>query len=275
MLKINIHLSLFLFFLIFSSVEAKMVNGIAMIIEGEPVTVSEIRTLQHSKRISKAKAVDILILDRLQKAAMKNISLSENAIDEKISGIAALNHVSIIQMREILENRGTSWSQYRSTIRNAMKREKFYKETVIGSIPKPSEDELRLFYKHHKKTFTHPSIIRMTEYSTEDEDTMKHFFRTKNKKGIQTRSIIKKTKDLNPALLEMLLKTKTGNFTPPFNAGERYVMFKIRSKSGKLPITFEAAKSTVLEKWRAQQQTKALKEYFEKLKTNANIQVVR
>ena len=38
---------------------------------------------------------------------------------------------------------------------------------------------------------------------------------------------------------------------------------------------FEEAKGAVTARWKQQQQTKALKDYFEKLKTNADVQYIR
>ena len=40
-------------------------------------------------------------------------------------------------------------------------------------------------------------------------------------------------------------------------------------------MSFEAAKDTVEAKWKQQQQSKALKDYFEKIKTDADIQILR
>ncbi len=260
---------------LFTFTYAQMVDGIAMIVEGEAVTTAEIRAVQHMRHVSKAKAVDMLVLDRLQKAAMKDVALSEDEVDAKIASIAAQNNVTVPQMQKILKQRGTSWSQYRSTIRDAMKKEKFYKEKVINAIPSPTDDELKIFYKNHKKEFTIPSSITMNEYSTEDEEAMKRFVQTHSTKGIRVRTVTKKSKELNPALLSMLLQTKNGDYTRPFNAGGRYVVFKIRSKRGKINMPFEAAKPAVLRRWKQQQQSKALKDYFEKMKANADIQILR
>jgi len=266
---------LFGFIALFTLIQAQMVDGIAMIVEGEAVTTAEIRALQHQRGVSKTQAVEMLVLDRLQKAAMKNITLSEDEVDTKIASIAAQNNVSVPQMQKILKQRGTSWSQYRSTIRDAMKKEKFYKEKVINSIAAPSNDELKIFYKNHKKEFTVPSSITMKEYSTENEETMKHFIQTHSTKGIRVRTVTKRTKELNPALLSILLQAKKGSLTPPFNTGGRYVAFKILSKRGRVSMPFEAAKPAVLNRWKQQQQSKALKDYFEKMKTNADIQILR
>ena len=40
-------------------------------------------------------------------------------------------------------------------------------------------------------------------------------------------------------------------------------------------MSYEAAQGAVAAKWKQQQQAKALKDYFEKIKTNADIQILR
>ena len=178
-------------------------------------------------------------------------------------------------MQKILKQRGTTWSKYRSSIKESLKKEKFYKEKVLATITAPSEDELKIFYRNHKEEFTVPSTINMIEYSSTSEAAMKKFLETKKKKGVKSRSVKKSTKDLNPALLGTILQTQDGSYTRPFNAGDKYISYKVLSKHGKVNMPFEASKGAVAAKWKQQQQGKALKDYFEKMKTNANIQVIR
>ena len=83
------------FITLFSFAEAKMVDGIAIIVEGEPITTAEIRAIQTQLSVPKQKACDMLIQDRLQNSAMKNISVDESVIDSKISTIAAQNNLTV------------------------------------------------------------------------------------------------------------------------------------------------------------------------------------
>lgn len=255
--------------------QAKMVDAIAIVVEGEPITTAEIRAVQQQMQVSKQQATDLLIQDRLQKSAMKDITIPEADIDSKISAIAAQNNLTIPKMQQILQQQGTSWTQYRSSIREAMKKEKFFQKNVVSSIPSPSEDELKLFYKNHQDEFTIPSRVKLVEYSAPTEERMKKFLQTKNKTGIKSRSVTKATKDLNPTLLGSILQTQNGSFTRPFNAGDKYISYKVLSKEGQANMPFEAARGAVTAKWRQQQQGQALKDYFEKIKTNADIQVLR
>jgi parvulin-like peptidyl-prolyl isomerase len=255
--------------------QAKMVDAIAIIVEGEPITTAEIRAVEKQMQISKEEATNLLIQDRLQKSAMRDVHIAEADIDGKIAEIAAQNNLTIPKMQKILQAQGTTWNKYRESVKDAMKKEKFYQEKVVSSIPAPSEDELKLFYRNHQEDFTIPSSVSMIEYSAPSEESMKRFLQTKNQKGIKSRSVTKSTKDINPGLLGSILQTQNGSFTRPFNAGDRYISYKVLSKQGKVNMPFEAAQGAVAAKWKQQQQSKALKDYFEKIKTNADIQILR
>ncbi len=254
---------------------AKMVDAIAIIVEGEPITTAEIRAVEKQMQVSKEQATNLLIQDRLQKSAMRDVNIAEADIDAKIAAIAAQNNLTIPKMQKILKEQGTTWNKYRSSVKEAMKKEKFYQEKVVSSIQAPSEDELKLFYKNHQEDFTIPATVNLVEYSAPSEESMKKFLQTKNPKGVKSRSVTKSTKDLNPGLLGSILQTQDGSFTRPLNAGDRYISYKVLSKEGQANMSYEAAQGAVAAKWKQQQQGKALKDYFEKIKTNADIQVLR
>jgi parvulin-like peptidyl-prolyl isomerase len=261
---------------LFSLAQAKMVDGIAMIVNGEAVTTSEIRAVQQQLGVSKKQAVDMLVQDRLQKSAMKKTKIPETDVDNKIAQIAAQNNLTIPKMQKLLKAQGTSWSKYRKSVKESLKKQKFYREKVAATVIKPSEDELKLFYENNKKDFVIPTSISMVEYSAASEDTLKKFLSTRQKtRGVKSRSVKKSTSNLNSALLGQLLQTQNGSFTRPFNAGDRFISYKVVSKNGQKSMSYEDAKGAVAGKWRQQQQGKALKDYFEKMKTNADIRIIR
>jgi len=254
---------------------AKMVDGIAIVVNGEAVTTSEIRAVQKQMNLSKKQAIDLLVQDRLQKSAMKKISIPESVIDQKIAEIAAQNNLTVPKMQKLLKQQGTSWRKYRKSIKESIKKQKFYKEKVAATVVRPSDDALKLFYENNKKDFLIPTSISMIEYSASTEEALKKFLQTKKKKGVKSRSVKKSTSNLNSALLGQLLQTQNGSFTRPLNAGDKYISYKVVSKNGQKSMSYEEAKGAVASKWRQQQQGKALKDYFEKMKTNADIRIIR
>jgi len=255
--------------------QAKMIDGIACVVNGECITVAEIRAIQAQYSIPKKEALNLLIQDRLQKSAMKDIVIDEKVIDHKVSTIAKQNKITVSKMQKILKEQGVSWEKYRSTIRNALKKEKFFQEHIASTIPTPSEDELKLYYKNHKQQFTTPSTLKLIEYSATSKQKLKDFLRTKNTKKVTSKKVTKLTKNLNPTLLSAILQTQNGSYTHIFNAGDIYISYKVLSKSGKSAMPFESARGMIIGKWRQQQQEKSVKDYFEKLKTNADVQYIK
>jgi len=255
--------------------QSKMMDGIAMIVEGEAVTTAEIRAVQTQLAVSKEEAINLLIQDRLQKSAMNDIKISEESIDSKIAEIAAQNNLTIPKMQKVLLKQGTPWVKYRKGVKTSLKKSKFFQKEVVDSIPTPSKDELQLFYNKHKKLFNIPTRISLIEYSSTSKDKIDRFLKTRKAKNVKSRKITKSTKKMEPSLLTTLLQTQNGNYTRPINAGDKYIVFKVLSKKGKTTMPFEAAKGAVANKWKEQQQQKALKDYFEKLRTRADIQKIR
>jgi parvulin-like peptidyl-prolyl isomerase len=257
------------------TLQAKMMDGIAMIVEGEAVTTAEIRAVQTQLSVSKEEAIDLLIQDRLQKSAMKDIKVSEESIDSKIAEIAAQNNLTIPKMQKILLQQGTPWVKYRKSIKESLKKSKFFQKEVVSSIPDPSQNEIETFYNNHKKLFTIPTRISVIEYASSSKDKIDKFLKTHKAKGISSRKITKMTKKMESSLLTTLLQTQNRNSTRPINTGAKYIVFKVLSKKGKSTMPFETAQGSVTAKWKEQQQQKALKGYFEKLRTRAEIQKIR
>jgi len=265
----------FLFMLAVSFSYAKMVDAIALVVEGEPITTAEIKAVEQQTGVGKKQAIDLLIQDRLQKAAMKHIAVPESNIDKEVERIARQNGISVQKMQQILQTQGTSWVKYRNTIKEALKRRNFFQEKVAQGLPSPTDDELRLFYENHKEAFVIPAIIKATEYTAKTEDALKKLIKKGTRKGVSAKKVTKQTKGMNPALLSMLMQTPIGHFTAPMNAGDRYIVYKIEAKSGQTQMPFEAAKGAVAARWRQQQQESAIKDYFKKMKTEADIRILR
>ena len=254
---------------------AKMVDGIAMIVEGEPITTAEIRAIQTQSNVSKADAIDLLIQDRLQKYAMKDIDVTENEIDERIEKIASKNALTVPEMQNILKKQGTPWMKYRSSIKEGIKKEHFYQSNVVTSTPEPNSDELKLYYTKNKKDFTIPTKISLIEYSAASKENITKFLRTYKKSYVKSKKSTKNVKDIESSILTILLSTPVGKYTPTLNAGNKYITYKVLSKNGRTTMPYKTAKDAVATKWKQEYQQKALKDYFQKLRTRANIQILR
>ncbi len=66
-----------------------------------------------------------------------------------------------------------------------------------------------------------------------------------------------------------------GLFTPIFNNGNSFVMFKVNNRGEGVIKPFNQVQNSVTSAWKNQQQEKAIKAYFEKMKSSASIEIIR
>lgn len=272
-LPVKIKSILFLVFLSFSLSSAEVLDAIAINVDGEAITTAEIATLQNQLEITKKEAVEMLIQDRLQKVAIRGIEIDQKSVDERVEAIAKQNNVSVLKMREIVTEQGTEWSEYRKKIQKTIQQENFIREKVMTEPLNPTEEDLKSYYLRHQDDFKSPATIQIVEYTTQEQKTMEQFLGTG--KGIEGKAQTLQADTANPALVEVLLATKEGSFTEPFNAGDRFVIYKVISKSTVGVNSFESAREAVLQKWMITQQEQRLKEYFEKLRSSIQIEIIR
>ncbi|KIM10024.1 MAG: hypothetical protein KU38_08280 [Sulfurovum sp. FS08-3] len=259
-----------------SVAQAEVVNGISIIVEDQPITSAEITGVQRAMRLSKKEATDFLIQRALQESVSKDIHVSDDEIDAQIQQISAMNKISIKKMQEILQKQGMKWYDYRQRVQTEIKKQKFYTDNIAPLIPIPGEDQLKLFYKKNTKLFKVPTAITMIEYSAPTIEELKAFASTKKlTQGIKSQTVTKKEKDLTPELFSMAISAPNDAFLQPMNAGNKFVMYKIKSKSGSQILNYEKARNGVIQAWKHNQRKQATQDYFEKLKTSANVVYVR
>ena len=263
-------------FTLFTLTQAKIINAIAIVVEGEPITTAEIRAVQTQLGISKKEAQDMLIENRLQKAAMKDITVSEDEIDERVSQIAKRNNMTVKKLQAAVKQQGLTWNQFRDQIKTAVQKQKFFRTKIAKTIPTPSDDELKIFYKNHPELFSMPSSISVQEYSASSAAAIQSFLQNPAQtRSVKSRKVTFKGSDLTPQLLAMISQTPNGSFSPAFNNGNAYVTYKILGKGRGTLKPFDDVKNNVVMAWKKEQQGEAIKAYFEKMKSRASIEIIR
>jgi len=262
--------------ILFSLSEAKVLNSVAIIVEDEAITTAEIKATQDSMKISKQKAIDLLIQSSLQKSVSNEVRISEDEIDSKIEQIASVNKLSIKKMQKILKKQGMKWYDYRQRIKTEMKKQKFYQVNIAPLVPTPGKDQLKLFYKKNKKLFKFPTRIVTIEISAKTESRLQKFFKNnKDREGITIKEVTHKSSSTEKGLFSMLTSTPINKITKPINTGNKYVTYLIKAKEGIKYLSYKKAKNGVLRAWQDEQRKKATDDYFKKLRTSANIEYIR
>ena len=270
-------LSLLIFCIIGS--EAQIIDAIAIDVEGQAITTIEIQAVQQNLKISKEAAVEMLIRDRLEKAAIINagITISDEEVQQKVEAIARAKHMTTSQMKKLLEKQGLTWEGYLKQIKLELQKERFFQEYILSTIDRPSDSELKTYYNTHKEEFdSAPTQMSLVLYQSDSVKLLKEAISNPMKpiKGVTKKSILASSDEMSPALLNLIQQTPENSFTKPINTGKGFIAYFVKSK-GSRQSGFEAVKNAVFTKWMQSKRVQASKDFMNKLKSNAKIRVIR
>ena len=271
-------LLLLLIFCILTS-EAQVIDAIAIDVEGQAITTLEIQAVQQNLKMSKEAAIEMLIRDRLEKAAIEDagITVSDDEVQAKIVNIAASKHLSTTQMKTLLQKRGLTWDGYLKQIKLEIQKERFFQEHILSTIDRPSDAELQTYYNTHKEAFSStPTQMSLVAYTSSSPELLKESISNPMKpiSGVVKKNILASSDQMSPALLNLIEQTPANSFTKPINTGKGFIAYFVKSK-GSGQSGFEAVKNAVLANWMQSKRVQASKDFLNKLKSNAKIRVIR
>jgi parvulin-like peptidyl-prolyl isomerase len=258
---------------------ARMIGGIAMSVDGEPITVSEIKRFQTATKLSKEDAINALIQQRLEEKALREngIFVNDYDLDKAISDIAKRNSLSVENFKKELAKQGISFANYRQELASKIKKEKLYKKIVSPRMKKPDDAALKAYYNLHKQEFKIPGNIEVLEYSSKRGESLQKLQVNPmlNLPDVKMKEISIDPRRVNPKLVALLKKTPDSKFTPIINTGKGFVTFFVKSKKPEKSLSFDEVKNDVFMMVMKERENALLTEYFEKKKSEAIIKVVR
>jgi len=276
-------LLLILFITPFMFLYAEVVDAIAIDVNGEPITIAEIKAVEKKFNISKKMAIELLIQDRLEKSVIDkaDIQVSDEEADAKIAQIASSKGISLDMLKSALIKRGIDYNEYREEIKKSIKKEKFFIKNIAPLIQKPTLEELKLYYQTHKKEFENNTPISQTSVIAYYSNSF-----SKIKKAIENPMIViegltRKNQlissgDVPPRVFKIIQQTPQGSFTPPINTGRGFVAYFIKSKSTQTKdLPFDMVKNQVEMRWLQEQRKKAMENFINKLRNSAEIRIIR
>jgi len=263
-----------------STLSGAVIDAIAVDVNGEPITTLEIQAVQQKLNMSKDAAVEALIKDRLEKSAIENaeITIEDREIDEKIAQISNARGMSKEQMQTMLTQKGLTWQSYKEQLGNEMKKDIFYRKFIASSIDQPSQSDLELYYQTHKEQFKAPaSQISLVSFSASTPQKLQVAMANPNEstEGVQKENLLLKSNELAPELLKIIDKTAQNSFTQTIHTGDKYISYLVKSKSSNNQSGFESVKNAVLAQWLEEQRVKSGGDFYNKLKKDAKIRVIR
>lgn len=260
--------------------EGKIIGGIAITVNGDPITLYEITQTQKKLKLDKQKAIDVLIADRIKSQEIKrlNIHIDDTRIENEIKNIAKHNGMDYDTFIATLMKQGINYGKYKDEFKEQIETQELLRSVLLSNVNTAGETEMRNYYNKHKEEFTVPKEVETIRYVSKDPEALKKATENPMMKIANVDSGEEKIslESLNPQIAQVFIQTKTKSFTPILNAGEgSYVSFFIKDKIGTTEVPFQQAKNFIAQKLVEGNQDRILDEYFEKIRVKAKIKIIR
>ena len=262
-----------------SSANAALVDGVSIIINKEPITLYDIHKYATRFNLSKKEALDILVRQKLEDSEIKKSSISVDnfEVDQYIENLAISNNMNQYDFLEMLRSKNINITEYKDDLKKKLQRDKLYKKIVSTKMQQANENELRTYFDENQGEFSQAAAFDVTIYTSADQQALQAIAKNPMSaaNGVELKDATFEGAKIDPKLALLLNKTAQGSFTSMVKSDQNFVMFFVKAKHNVQSVSFEDAKNYIYAKLAEGKEQKAIEEYFEKLKSSANIQVVR
>lgn len=271
---------LFLTLLVSSGISfAGVVNGIAITINDEPITVYDIEKAMSVTKLSKNEAVGLLIDKALYEQSVKENNIVADIFDvnEYIEKLAKANGMDLYSFKAIVKQKYGNYSNFEEEAKDAVIRQKLIQKIVKGQLAVASQEDMELYYEKNKNQFSTSKAYEVIQYTSKNKASLANALnnpmviaadveKTPLKLGVES---------LQPQMQFLLNETKLNSFTPIFTANKQFVSLFVTRKEGTTSLDFETVKGKIFNDIMTTREKKYLKDYFEKQKLTADIKIVR
>ncbi len=271
---------LFLSLIVGSSLTyAAMVNGIALTVNDEPITLYDIDRTMTVNKVGKNEAVSYLI-DKIlydQVVQENNITADVFDVNDYIEKLANANGMDIYTFKSIVKQKYPDYSVFENEAKNAVIRQKLVQKIVKGQLAIATEEDMKLYYEKNQNQFLTAKSFEVVQYSSKNKaallETLKNPLSVSA--DVERAPITLETQSLQPQMQYLLNETKINSFTPIFTANKQFVSLFLVRKNGTTALSFESVKARIFNDIMSTREKKYLKDYFEKQKLTADIKIVR
>lgn len=268
-----------IFWLFCTFLNAQIINSIVAIVENEPITANQIKIVSSKFNLNYDDALEILIKDRLKEAQIKVLNISANnfEIDERISNLAQSNSMSVENFQNALLAQGVNFEQFRQEISDAIKQEKLYSGIFSEFQKNISEDDAKKYYEQNLEQFHFFENIDVVLYKAKNPNLLQQVKTgsIRNTEKFTIKNLHLNLSQLNKNQMYLFKNAQNGTFTPIVRSDNGYEMYYVSAKNGEKTIEFDAIKGEILNQMMRMEQSNAINEYFDKLRSKANIVILR
>jgi len=258
---------------------AGIVNGVALTVNDDPITLYDIDKTMVDNNIEKNQAVSLLV-DKLlydQLVQKHNIQADIFDVNAYVEKLAATNGMDVYAFKSIIRQKYSDYSKFEDEAKKVVTRQKLIEKIVKGQLKIASEEDMELYYENNVNKFSTAKNVEVVQYTSKKKASLIGVVKSPLlvPENVQRSPMVLETKNLNPQMQYLLNNTKTNTFTPIFTANKEYNTLFIIKKDGTATLDYETVKGKVFNEIMALREKKYLKDYFEKQKLTADIKIVR
>ena len=270
-----------LLILFFVTLHAKTVDGIAIMVKDQPITLYDITNAMQENNIPQEQAVELLERQKLEEIeiAERHITASKQEVFEDIQRMAEQNKMSVIELYSAIQSsQGLSERKLKKKIKEKILNQKLYNAIAFSHLEQPNDEEVEEYYQLHQKEFTTPSSFTVLIYQCPDKNLLQEkvdnpmFYSPQVTSQEQTFEAAK----MNPRLAELLDGTPVNSFTQVIPAPQGgFMSFYIKEKGASGTPDLDAIRPQISNALMGQKRETILKDYFDRQRLNADIKVIR
>lgn len=257
---------------------AQMINGIAAIVENEPITLYEVYSLKEQLRASEQDALNLLIRDRLEDAQIKNLNISVTPfeLNDRIESIAKQNGMTNSQFRSSIQAQGMDFLEFKNNIEKKMLQEKLYKSILAEAGKNVNEQKAKMYFDANPDKFKVFSTAKVVLYRAKNPEELEAQKTSPSLlSNVQTQELTLDYQSIDPRLAAIISNTNNGAFTQILQGPDNFDMFYVKEKIGSYTPSFADVKDNVINELYQGEQEKLMADYFDKLRAKAKIQILR
>ncbi len=293
--------------------QVRHTQKILAVVNGEPITqidVDEIlapiylqykntytgKELEAKLEIARTDILDQLIGDKLilQQAKKKELHVDEKEVDKLIAELKN-NFETIEEFEKVLKEQNVTLIDLRKRYEEQLLIKKAVGQEVLAKIV-VSPAEISSYYEKHKKDFTIPKQIRLrniflsTKNNEEKVEQKANHIYEQLQKGTEFIELVEKYSEapnvvdsgdmgyitrgsFREEIEEIVFGLDVGDFTKPLKTSSGFYLFKVIEKKEASIPPLEAVQEKIRNKLFSQKLDKKLKEWVNKLKESALIEV--
>ena len=267
--------------LIFISLSAQTIDGIAIMVKDQPITLYEITEAMKEHKVPQEQAIEILERKTLEEIEIKerHLTASKQEVFEDIQKMAEQNKLSVIELYQAIQSsQGLSERALKEKIKEKILHQKLYNAIAFSHLEQPSDEEIQEYYELHKDQFSKPSSFSVLIYNCPDRNHLQEkidnpmFYAPDVNSQEQNFDANK----INPRLADLLARTPVNSFTQIVPAPQGgFMSFYLKEKGESGVPELSLIRPQISNALMGQKRETILKDYFDRQKLNADIKVIR